>query len=122
MTTDHFGRRFLSDREFLQYAASLDLFADGPSPLLLEFAERLGVLNPVARIRFPPEIARRWHKDHHADEVTIIQPIEGNTSRLRAASELRRQIYHNLWRNPVIYGERDHPLDVSARVTPPSRF
>lgn len=37
--TDRFGRRFISDREFLQYAASLDLFADGPSPL----ARRLNV-------------------------------------------------------------------------------
>ncbi len=48
-----FGRRYISDKEFLDYARDLDLFTDQPSQRLLEFLERHGILTPVARIRFP---------------------------------------------------------------------
>jgi hypothetical protein len=48
----------MSDREFLDYASDLNLLTDYPSSSLLEFTEKHGILTPIARIRFPPEIAR----------------------------------------------------------------
>lgn len=107
---NRFGRRYISDAEFLDYASDLDLIVDHPSPRLLEFTEEHEILMPVARVRFPPEIARRWHKDHYPQE-NVPYGIEGDTARLDAAYTLRDGVYSNLWRESEIYGERTHVLD-----------
>lgn len=107
---NRFGNRYLSDKEFLDYAKDLDLLVDHPQPSLLEFVERLGILMPVARIRFPAEIARRWQKESYPTE-TVPDPIERDTPRLEVASELYAAVFNNRWTNPEIYGEQVHPLD-----------
>lgn len=110
---NRFGRRYISDKEFLDYARDVDLFKEHPPRHLLEFLERRGILNPVARIRFPAEIARRWYQERYPTD-TVPDPIEGDTPRLQAASDLYNLIFNNLWRKPEIYGERVHPLDEIA--------
>lgn len=107
---NRFGRRYMSDKEFLDYVSDLDLLTDHPSSSLLEFTEKHGILTPVARLRFPPEIARRWFKDRYPQE-DVPDPIEDDTPRIDAASELREQIYSNLWGKAEVYGERTHLLD-----------
>lgn len=107
---NRFGRRYMSHKEFLDYAKDLDLLIDHPSSGLLEFTEKHGILIPVARIRFPPEIARRWHKERYPKE-DIPYEIEGETPRLEAANDLRNATYNNFWGKPDIYGEQMHPLD-----------
>lgn len=111
---NRFGRRYIAHREFLDYAKSLDLFTDHPSDGLLEFLEKHGILPPAARIMFPPEIARRWHKDRYPGE-NVPAPIEGDTQRLAAANSLHGLVFQELWRKPEFYGERPHPLD---EITP----
>jgi hypothetical protein len=106
---NRFGRRYISDKELLDYASDLDLFAHYPPQPLLEFVERHGILNPAVRIRFPAEIARRWHKEQHPTETDIPDPIEGDTPRFKAANDLCNDI--SRWHEPCVYGERDHPLD-----------
>ncbi len=105
-----FGKRYISDKEFLDYAWDVGLFADHPSRLLLEFLERHGILKPSARIRFPAEIARRWHKDHYPS-ANVPEPVEPDTPRLRAACILYEQVFDHLWSEPEIFGERIHPVD-----------
>lgn len=107
---NRFGRRYISDKEFLEYASDLDLIVDHPSARLLEFTEKHRILTPVARVRFPPEIARRWHKDRYPQE-DVPYGIEGDTPRLDAAYTLRNEIYSDLWSQPEMYGERTHLLD-----------
>lgn len=41
---NRFGRRFISHKEFLDYAKDLDLIVDHPSARLLGFAEKHGIL------------------------------------------------------------------------------
>ena len=60
---NRFGKRYISAKEFLDYASELDLIVDHPSSRLLEFTEKHGILTPIARVQFPPEIGRRWHKE-----------------------------------------------------------
>lgn len=74
---NRFGRRYLLDKEFLDYGQDLDLFVDHPSKSVLEFAEKHGLLTPVARIRFPPEIARRWCEERYPQE-DVSYGIEGD--------------------------------------------
>ncbi|MGE0683495.1 MAG: hypothetical protein AB7P69_21665 [Candidatus Binatia bacterium] len=107
---NRFGRRYISDTEFLDYAADLDLLVDHPSVHLLEFTEKYGILMPVARVRFPPEIVRRWHKDRYPQESGPYG-IEDDTPRLDAATTLHNEIYSSLWSESDIYGERTHLLD-----------
>lgn len=107
---NRFGRRYISDTEFLDYASDLDLIVDHPSPRLLEFTEEHEILTPVARVRFPPEIVRRWHKDRSPQE-NVPHGIEGDTPRLDAATTLHNEIYGNRWEEYGIYDERAHPLD-----------
>lgn len=57
---NRFGRRYMTDKEFLDYASDLNLPTDYPSSSLLKFTEKHGILTPIARIRFPPEIARQF--------------------------------------------------------------
>jgi hypothetical protein len=115
---NRFGKRFISDKELLGYAQDLDLFAGHPPSTLPEFLERSGVLMPVARIQFPPEVARRWNKDRYPSE-TVPDPIEGDTACLKAASELHNAIWFNQWTRADIYGERPHPLDKVPRAYKP---
>lgn len=110
---DRFGRRFISDKDLLKYAADLDLFSDPPRRGILEFLERRGILNPVARIRFPGEIARSWHKQRYPND-TVPAPIESDVDRLKAAVELYHLVFNGLWSKPEVYGERIHPLDKIA--------
>jgi hypothetical protein len=115
---NRFGRRYMSDKEFLDYASDLNLLTDHPSSSLLEFTEKHGILTPIARIRFPPEIARRWYKERYPQE-DMPDPVEGNTPRLEAATTLREEMYSNLWGNAEIYGERTHLLDdIAPEHTP----
>lgn len=115
---NRFGRRYMSDKEFLDYASDLNLRTDHPSSSLLEFTEKHGILTPIARIRFPPEIARRWYKERYPQE-DMPDPVEGNTPRLEAATTLREEMYSNLWGNAEIYGERTHLLDdIAPEHTP----
>jgi hypothetical protein len=107
---NRFGRRYMSDREFLDYASDLNLLTDYPSSSLLEFTEKHGIIAPIARVRFPPEIARCWYKERYPQADTP-DPVEGDTPRLEAATTLREEIYSNLWGNAEIYGERTHLLD-----------
>ena len=96
---NRFGKRYISDKEFLDYAWDVDLFTDHPPRRVLEFRERHGILSPVASIRFPAEIARRWHKDNYPAE-TVPDPIEADTPRLAAACSLYDQIFNNLGVTP----------------------
>jgi hypothetical protein len=113
---NQFGRRFITHKEFLDYARDLDLFTDQPSPHFLEYLERRGILNPVARVRFPQEIVRRWHKERYPSS-DVPTPIEGDTSQLAAASELRNQI--DSWSDAAFYGEQTHPLDAMVSAHTP---
>jgi hypothetical protein len=110
---NRFGKRFISDREFLDYASDLGLFIDHPPRRLLEFLERLGILTPVARLRFPPEIARRWFLERHPDE-NVPDPVEGDTPRMIAATALHSQIFNIHWEHAEVFGETIHPLDQIA--------
>ena len=110
---NRFGRRFISDKELLDYASDAGLFTDYPPRRLLEFLERHGILAPVARIRFPPEVARRWMRERNPQE-DVPEPIEGDTPRLQAASTLHAEIFNDRWSNADIFGERSHLLDVIA--------
>lgn len=105
-----FGRRYISAAEFLDYASDLDLIVDHPSPQLLEFMEEHEILAPVVRVRFPPEIARRWHKERYPQE-NVPYEIESDTPRLDAATALREEVYSNFWNESYVYGERTHLLD-----------
>lgn len=107
---NRFGRRYITHKELLDYAKDLDLFTDHPPERLPAFLERHALLNPVARIRFPPEVVRRWHKERYPD-ADVPDPIEGDTPRLAAACALYDQVFNNLWSHPDLYGERSHPLD-----------
>jgi hypothetical protein len=107
---DYFGRRYISDKEFLNYARDLDIFTDHPSASILEFMERHGILHPAARIRFPPEIVRRWHKERYLT-ADVPDPIEDDTMRLTAARTLHREVFEGRWSHAQIYGERVHLLD-----------
>ncbi|MBK9130030.1 MAG: hypothetical protein IPM20_00095 [Gammaproteobacteria bacterium] len=107
---NQFGRRYITHKELLDYAKDLGLFTDHPPDRLPEFLERNGLLNPVARIRFPPEIVRRWYKELHPG-ADVPDPIEGDSPRSEAASALYDQVFSNCWGRPDIYGESDHPLD-----------
>lgn len=106
---NRFGRRYISDKELLDYAQDLDL-ADQPQARLLEFMEKHGLILPVARIRFPSEIACRWHKDRYPT-AQMPGAVEGDTPRLEAADILFGAVFNNEWRKSEVYGERPHPLD-----------
>jgi len=110
---NRFGRRFISHKEFLDYGSDVGLFTDYPPWRLLEFLERHGILTPVARIRFPPEVARHWMKERNPEE-DVPEPIEGDTPRLQAASTLHNEIFSDRWSNAAVFGERIHPLDEIA--------
>lgn len=111
--SNQFGRRYITPKAFLDYARELDLFTDQPSQRLLEFLERHGSLDPVARIRFPPEIVRRWHRQRHPG-ADMPHPIEGDTQRLAVATALYDEVFNARWNLPEVYGERPHPLDTVA--------
>lgn len=105
------GHRFISDEKLLKYAKDLGLFPDHPPRHLLEYLEKEGLLTPVARVQFPGEIVRRWHKDDHGD-ACVPDPIEGETDRLRAATDLRLDVLGGAWGDVEFFGERPHPLDI----------
>jgi len=105
-----FGRRYISHKDFLDYAKELDLFTDMPSQHLLEFLERHGILTPVVRVRFPPEIVRRMYKEMYPS-ANIPDPIEPDTDRLEAASSLYTEIFNNRWNDSYVHGEYVHALD-----------
>lgn len=107
---DQYGRRYIAADAFLSYARHLGLFPDHPDERLLEFLDRNEILRPVARIRFPPSIVRRWFKDDHPSEH-VPQPISHRTSAFQAASRLRHAIFFHTWDHPKVYGERLHVLD-----------
>ncbi|HNP29100.1 MAG TPA: hypothetical protein PKK23_08655 [Nitrospirales bacterium] len=109
-TKNQFGKRFISWRNLSDYMVDLDLISQSPGQDLLEYLEREGLLYPVARVRFPGEIARRFEMGKYPS-ANLPPPIEGDTLRLKAATELRNELFWGEWGNPKIYGERKHLLD-----------
>ena len=59
-TKNRFGRRYIRLRELRDYAVDLDLGPNPPDKGLMEFLEAEGLLTPVRRLRFSPEISRRF--------------------------------------------------------------
>jgi len=76
--SNRFGKRYITSSDLVAYAKSLFPTAGQISERLLEFMERHDLLRPVARVSFPAEIVRRWHKEDYPTEQTI-EPIEGDT-------------------------------------------
>ncbi len=107
---DQFRQRYISQKMFFDYAKSLDLFVNHSNKRILEFLEKHGVLNPVARIVFPGAIVRRWHKDRYPS-ANVPQPIEGDTAEFDAATELYKEIFLGRWKSSLVYGECTHPID-----------
>ncbi len=110
---NRFGKRYITDKEFLDYAWDTGLFTDHPSRGFLQFLEARGILNPVARIRFPPECVRRWYLERYPSEIAS-GPVEGDTPRLQAASDLYNLVFNNVWQDAHGSGEGAHPLDEIA--------
>lgn len=88
----------------------LDLAPQSKGKGFFEYLEREGLLNPIARIRFPGEIARRFEMAKYPTAI-LSRPIEEDTARLQAASELRNELFFAEWEQPNIFGERQHLLD-----------
>lgn len=108
---DKFGKRYLSHKEFSDYAKELDLLGNHMSEGLLEFLERRAIINPVARLRFPEEIARRSHLERHPT-ACVPNPIEPpDSARMSAARQLQQQIFFARWRRAFALEGRLHPLD-----------
>ena len=104
---NRFGRRYMSNKEFLDYASDLDLLTDHLSSSLLEITEMHGIITPIARIRFPLEIARRWHKERY--------PQEANLTVLRVTRRALRRRAHCARRSIAISGAGQKST-ASARI------
>lgn len=107
---NRFGKRFILWRDFSDYMVDLDLAPQSPGQNLFEYLERERLLYPIARVRFPGEIARRFEMEKYPS-ANVPPPIEGDTLRLEAAAELRNELFFGKWSHPKIFGERKHLLD-----------
>lgn len=110
---NRFGQRFISLSDLCNYTVDVDLETHPPHAAFMEFLEREGLLAPVARVRFSPEILRRFAqiKEPNRD---VFQPIEPDGPTLDAAIDLFQTLSENRWQNSLIYGESEHLLDVIA--------
>ena len=109
-TKNRFGKRFIRLDEFRDYAVDLNLSTHPPYKGFMEFAEREGLLTPVCRIQFPPEVLRGLAQEEDAAR-NIAGPIEPNGLRLDTARELLGSINMNRWAMPHVYGETVHLFD-----------
>jgi hypothetical protein len=110
MFGDQFGRRYVQQRAFIDYAKRLGV----PAPFLddvVEFAERFAILRPAARVRYPDPIVRRWSRERYPDEKHI-EPIEPDGERLQAANALRNALERDLMQHTELPG--GHPFDSVA--------
>jgi hypothetical protein len=110
---DEFGRRFILQRAFVEYAKGVGL----DEPFLdqkLELAERLGILVPVARVRYPDAVVRRWEQRKYP-QSTLISPVAEAGPELEAASSLRAALELDSIRRSVLPDDR-HPLEQVAQA------
>ena len=107
---NRFGRRYIRLKELCDYVVDLDLCPQPQFKALIEFFEAEGLLMPVRRIFFPPEISRRLYGNYK--NMRLPGSVEPDGPRLDAADELLRKI--DQWRDARFYGEREHVLDVLA--------
>lgn len=109
-TKNRFGRRYISLRELRDYAVDLDLDTHPTRKSLIEFFEKEGLLTPIVRIQFPPEVLRRFEQEER-DGQAIFKPIEQDGQRLDEAIDALKTLPHGRWNDSRIYGESVHPLD-----------
>ena len=108
-----FGRRFISLSELRNYTVDLDLGTHSPSTAFMEFLEREGLLAPISRVQFSPEILRRFEQEEEPNE-NVFLPVEPDGPTLNAAVDLFKKLNSNQWGNSRIYGESNHSLDIVA--------
>nr|HEX4316267.1 hypothetical protein [Kofleriaceae bacterium] len=96
MSNDRFGHRYITQSEFVTYAAHLGL-DDRFIEAKLEFVERFGILMPAARVRFPDAVVRSWFQAQHPN-IRVLHPIEPVGERLTTATELRNALSSELVR------------------------
>lgn len=111
-TKNQFGKRYIRLHKFRGYAVDLNLAAQEQSKQFFEYLEREGLLTPIARVRLPGEIARRFESDHNR-KTKIPSPIEGDTPRLNSAAELWSDVAFGRWSYPNVQGKREHYLDAN---------
>lgn len=112
-TNNRFGKRFIRLHELCSYAVDLNLRTHPPRAGLMEFLESEGLLAPVRRIQFSPEMMRGVYQLRHP-ELTMITPIEQPGPQLEAAAGLMNTLRQNRWSKADIYGESAHVLDALA--------
>src|SRR5262245_35991493 len=106
---DFFGQRYLSQPKLIEYAKHLGL-RGWRLDEVLELAERFGIVTPIARIRFPDSVARRWFRDRFPGyEVT--GTVEPDGELLAASDDLEDVLSRDLMPRVEHPGNREHPLD-----------
>jgi hypothetical protein len=109
MSADQSRRRYIRQRDFIEYAKHLGLSRFGLEGEL-ELAERLAIVTPAARVRFPDDVVRRWHRDKYPGNV-VTEPIEPDGPRLAAANVFRNVLASDCRRE---FPGMHHTLDVLA--------
>src|SRR4051794_34343733 len=109
MAGHNFGRRYIKLGDFISYAKYLGV----PGSFLeseLEFAERIGILAPAARVRYPDSVVRRWHLDHYPNDP-LVGIVEPDGLQLDAANDLDRALGADRQHRIRFAWNQRHPLD-----------
>ncbi|MGE0869777.1 MAG: hypothetical protein AB7P03_14525 [Kofleriaceae bacterium] len=117
MAGHNFGRRYIKQNDFVSYAKYLGV----PGSFLehkLEFAERIGVLAPAARVRYPGSVVRRWHLDRYHNDP-LVGLVEPDGPALDAANDLDKALAGDRQHETRFAWNQRHPLDRIARAHRP---
>jgi len=103
----HFGERFLTANQFLDYAYTLRILDNQHNRGLLEFLDKEGILQPVCELDIPPEVVRARFEELHPESKDPALPITAAEDVQEAAHELLLALDLGMW----LTNGTDHPLE-----------